>query len=163
MGNQCWVRSIVLYFSPISLRPASITLHSGNKTVQFSCSDISNSLWPHGLQHASPLCPSPTPRVYSNSCPLSQWCHPTISSSVVPFSSGLQSFPALGSFQMSQCFASDGQRIGVQLQHQSFQRIFRTDFLLDGLGGSPCSPRDSQVFSNTTVQEHQFFGTQLSL
>ena len=95
---------------------------------QFSRSVVSDSLWPHGLQHASPPCPSPTPRVYSNSCPLSQWCHPTISSSVVPFSTFCQSFPASGSFQMSQFFASDGQSIGVQRQHQSFWWIFRTDF-----------------------------------
>ena len=76
---------------------------------------MSNSLRPHGLQHARPLCPSPTPGVYSNSCPLSQWCHPAISSSVVPFSSCLQSFPASGSFQMHQLFASGGQSIGVFL------------------------------------------------
>ena len=81
-------------------------------SVQFSCSDVSDSLWPHGLQDARPPCPSPTPGVYSNSCPLSQWCHPTISSSVVPFSS-LQSFPASGSFPMSQFFTSGGQSIGV--------------------------------------------------
>ena len=74
---------------------------------------MSNSLWPHRLQHTRLPCPLPTPRAYSNSCPLSQWCHPTISSSVVPFSSCLQSFPASGSFQMSQFFASGGQNIGV--------------------------------------------------
>ena len=79
--------------------------------VNFSV--MSDSLWPHGLQHTRLPCPSPTPRVYSNSCPLSRWWHPTISSSVVPFFSGLQSFPASGSFQMSQFFASDGQTIGV--------------------------------------------------
>ena len=82
-------------------------------SVQLSYSVRSNSLRPHGLQHARSPRPSPTPRVYSNSCPLSQWCHPTISSSVVPFSSCLQSFPASGSFQMSQFFASGGQSIGV--------------------------------------------------
>ena len=82
-------------------------------SVQFSGSVVSDSLWPHGLQHARPPCPSPTRGVYSNSCPLSQWCHPTISSSVVPFSSCLQSFPASGSFQISQFFASGGQSIGV--------------------------------------------------
>ena len=82
-------------------------------SVQFSCSVVSNSLWPHGLQHARLPCPSPTPRVYPNSCPLSRWCHPTISSSVIPFSSCLQSFPASGSFQMSQLFSSGGQSIGV--------------------------------------------------
>ena len=82
-------------------------------SVQFSRSVMSNSLWPHELQHAGPTCPSPTPGVYPNSCPLSQWCHLTISSSVIPFSSCLQSFPASGSFQMTQLFASGGQSIGV--------------------------------------------------
>ena len=80
---------------------------------QFSCSVVSNSLRPHRLQHARLPCPSPTPRACSNSCPLSQWCHPTISSSVLPFSSHLQSFPASGSFPMSQFFPSGGQNIGV--------------------------------------------------
>ena len=80
--------------------------------VQFSCSVVSDLLWPHGLKHARPPCPSPAPRVHSNSCPLSQWCHPTISSSFVPFSSHLQSFPASGSFQMSQFFTSGGQSVG---------------------------------------------------
>jgi len=79
------------------------------KKVQFSCSVVSNSLWPHGLQNTRLPCPSPTPRACSNSCTSSQWCHPTISSSVIPFSSCLQSFPASGSFQMSQSFASGGQ------------------------------------------------------
>ena len=82
-------------------------------SVQFSGSVVYNSLRPHWLQHARPPCPSPTPGVYSNSCPLIQWCHPTISFSVIPFSSCLQSFPASGSFQMSQFFTSGGQRIGV--------------------------------------------------
>ena len=80
---------------------------------QFSCSIVSDSLWPHGLQHARLPCPSPTPRAYSNSCPLNQCCHPAISSSVVPFSSCLQSFLASGSFPVSQSFASGGQSIGV--------------------------------------------------
>jgi len=83
------------------------------QSVQFSRSVVSDSLWPHRLQHARPSCPSPTPGVCANSCPLSQWCHPTVSSSVVPFASCLQSFPALRSFQMSQFFASGGQSIGV--------------------------------------------------
>ena len=82
-------------------------------SVQFSCSVTSNSLWPHGLQYARPLCPSPAPGVYSNSCPLSRWCHQAISSSVIPFSSHFQSFPAWGSFQMSQFFTLGGQSIGV--------------------------------------------------
>ena len=83
------------------------------QSVQFSPSVLSNSLWPHESQHARPPCPSPTPGVYLNSCPLSRWCHPIISSSVIPFSSHLQSFPASGSFPMSQSFASGGQSIGV--------------------------------------------------
>ena len=98
-------------------------------SVQFSQSVMSNSLWPHGLQHSRPPCPSPTPGAYSNSCPSCRWCHPTISSSVVPFSSCLQSFPAPGSFPMSLFFASGGQVLEFQLHHQSFQWIFRTDFL----------------------------------
>ena len=82
-------------------------------SVQFSCSVMSNSLWPHELQHVRPPCPSPTPGVYPNPCPSSQWCHPTISSFVDRFSSCPQSFPTSGSFQMSQLFASGGQNIGV--------------------------------------------------
>ena len=88
-------------------------IDQNQNSVQFSCSVVSNSLRPHGLQHATPPCPSPTPRVHSDSCPLTRWCHPTISSSMVPFSPRLQSFPASGSFQMSQFFASGCQSIGV--------------------------------------------------
>ena len=98
-------------------------------SVQFSHSVMSNSLRLHGPQHARPPCPSPTPRVYPNSCPLSRWCHPTISSSVVPFSSGLQSFPASGSFPMNQLFASGGQSIGVSASTSVLQWIFRVDVL----------------------------------
>ena len=128
--------------------------------VVFSHSVMSDSLWPHGLQHTRPPCPSPTPGVYSNSCPLSRWCHPTISSSVVTSSSHLQSSPASGSFPVSQFFVSDGQVLEFQLQHQSFQWIFITDFLQDGWVGQ--SKGLSRVF-NTIVQKHQFFGTQLPL
>ena len=96
-------------------------------SVQFSCFFVS-ILQPHRLQHARLPCPSPSPRACSNSCPLSWWCHSTISSSVVPFSSCLQSFPALGSFPMSQLLSS-GQILELQLQHQSLQRIFGVDFL----------------------------------
>ena len=95
----------------------------------FTRSFVSDSLWLHGLQHTRLPCPSPSPGVYSDSCPLSQWCHPTISSSVIPFSSCLQSFPASGSFPMSWLFALGGQIFEFQLHHQSFQWIFRTDFL----------------------------------
>ena len=99
-------------------------------SVQFSCSVVSDSLRPHGLQHAMHPCPSPTPGAYSNLCPLSQWCHPTISSSVGPFSSCLQSFPASGSFLMSQLFTSGGQSIGVSASASVLPMIsFRMDWL----------------------------------
>ena len=97
----------------------------------FSHSVMSDSLWPHGLQHARLPCPSPSPRIGSNSCPLSQWCHPTISSSVVPFCSCLQSFPTSGSFPMSQLFASSGQSIGASASASVPQWIFRVDLLED--------------------------------
>ena len=102
------------------------TVHA---SVQFSHSVVSHSLRPHGLQHTRLLCSSPTPRPCSNPCPLHRWCHPTISSSIVSFYSCLQSFPASGSFPMSQFFASVAKVLEFQLQHQSFQWIFRTDFL----------------------------------
>ena len=99
-------------------------------SAQFSSvAQLCPTLWPHGLQHARPSCPLPTSGVYSNLCPLSQWCHPVISSSIVPFSSCLQSFPASWSFQMSQFFSSNGKILKFQLQHQFFQLIFRTNFL----------------------------------
>ena len=110
---------------------------------------MSNSLQPHELQHARPPCPSPTPGVYTNPCPLSQWCHPTIPSSVIPFSSCLQSFPVSGSFQMSQLFTSGGQSIGVSASTSVLPMTPRTDFLYNGLVGPPCSPRDSQESSPT--------------
>ena len=114
-------------------------------SVQFSRSVMSDSSQPHEPQPARPPCPSPTPGVYTNSCPLSRWCHPTISSSVVPFSSRLQSFPASGSFQMSQFFTLGGQIIGLSASASVLpMNIFRTDFLEDGLVGPPCSPRDTQ-------------------
>ena len=123
-----------------------------------------DSLWPHGLQQARLLCPSPTHRAYSNSCPSRQWCHPTISSSVVPFSLCLSSFPALGSFPMNQFFASGGQSIGVSASASVLPVNIQDWFPLE-LGGliSLQSKGLSRVFSNTTVQKHQFFGTQLSL
>ena len=102
--------------------------HSLN-SVHFIHSVVSKSLWPHGLQHTRLPRPSPTPRAYSNSCPLSRWCHPTISSSVVPFSSCLQSFPALGLFQGVSSSHQVVKVLEFQLQYQSFQWIFRTDFL----------------------------------
>ena len=130
---------------------------------QFSRSVVSDSLWPHGLKHARPLCPSSTPWVYPNTHPSSRWCHPAISSSVVPFSSCTQSHPASGSFQMSQLFASGGQSIRVSasasvlpMNTQDWSPLGWTDWT------SLQSKGLSRVFSNTTVQKHQYFGAQLS-
>ena len=132
--------------------------------VQFSCSVMSDSLWPHGLQHARPPYPSSTPRVYSNWCPLSRWCHPTISSFVVPFSSHLQSFPASVSFQMSQFFASSGQSIGVSALAWVLPKNTQDWSPLGWTGWISLHAKGlSRVFSNTTVQKHQFLGAQLSL
>ena len=128
-------------------------------SVQFSCSVVSDSLWPHESQHARPPCPSPTPRVHSDSHPSSQWCHPVISFSVVPFSSCPQSLPASESFPMSQLFAWGGQSIGVSALASTFQRNPRADLLQNGLVGSPCSPRDSQESSPTLVRLCYFHGS----
>ena len=132
-------------------------------SVQFSCSVVSDSLQPRESQHARPPCPSPTPGVHSNSCPSSRWCHPAISSSVIPFFSCPQSLPASGSFPMSQLFARGGQSIGVSALASVLPMNTQDWSPLDGLVGPPCSPRDSsRVFFSTTVQKHQFFGAQLS-
>ena len=130
--------------------------------IHFGCSVVSDSLRPHGLQHSRSPCPSPTSRVYSNSCPLSWWCHPTISFSVVPFSSHLQSFPPSGSFQMSQLFTSGSQSIGVSVS-ASVLPMNTQDWSPLGWTGwiSLQSKGLSRVFSNTTVQKHQFFSAQL--
>ena len=124
---------------------------------------MSNSLRSPGLLHARPPCPSPTPRVYSNSCPLSQWCHPAISSSVVPFSSHLQSFPASGSFPVTQFFAWSGQSIRVSASASVLPMNIQDWFPLGWTGLIFLQPKGlSRVFSNTTVQKDQFFSTQLS-
>ena len=135
-----------------------------HSSVHFSCSVVSNSLRSHGLQHIRLPCPSPTPWIYSNACPLSQWCHPIISSSVVPFSSCLQSFPASESFQMSQFFPSGGQSTGVSASASVLPMNIQDWFLL-GLTGwiSLQSKGLSRDFSNTTLQKHQFFCTHLYL
>ena len=134
----------------------------GIQSDQLSSSVVSDSLQPHGLQHARPPCPSPTPGVYSNSCPWSRWCHPTISSSAIPFSSHLQSFPASRSFPTSQFFKSGGQSIGSSA---SVPPMNIQDWFPLGWTGwiSLQSKGLSRVFSNTTVQKHQFSSTQLSL
>ena len=133
-------------------------------SAQFSCSVMSDSLRPNGQQHARLPCPSPTPRAYSNSRTSSRWCHPTISSSVVPFSSCFQSFPASGSFQMSQFFASDSQSIGASAWASVLPMIIQDWFPLGWTGWISLQSKGlSRVFSNTTVQKHQFFGTQFSL
>ena len=131
-------------------------------SVQFSSSVVSKSLRPHESQHARSPCPSPTPRVYSNSCPLSRWCHPAISSSVAPFSCP-QSLPALGSFPMSQLFAWGGQSIGVSALASLLLMNTQDWAPLRCTGWTSLQSKGlSRVFSNTTVQKHQFFGAQLS-
>ena len=134
-----------------------------NSGIQFSHSVVSDSLWPHELQHARPPCPSPTSAVYRNSCPWCQWCHPTISSSVIPSSSCSQSFPASGTFPMSQFFTSGGQSIGVSASASVLQMNIQDWFPLGWTGWISLQSKGlSRVFSNTTVQKHQFFGTHLS-
>ena len=127
-------------------------------SVQFSPSVVSDSLQPHGLQHARPPCPSPTPGFYSNSCPLNRWYHPTISFSVISLSSCLQSFPASGSFQMSQLFTSGGQIIGVSASASEIPMNIQDWFPLGWTGRILLLSKGlSRVLSNTTVQKHQFF------
>ena len=148
----------------MKLRHLQLGRKAMTNLVQFSCQVLSNSLWPHGLQHARPPCLSPTPGACSNSCPLSWWCHPTISSSVIPFSSWHQSFPASGSFPLSQLFTSGGQSIGVSASASVLPMNIQ-DWSPLGLTGwiSLQSKGLSRVFSNTIVQKHQFFSAQLSL
>ena len=151
-----------LSFLPMLSFRMTVMFLIGLSSVQFSRSVMSDSLWPHGLQHARLPCPLPTPGACSNSCPSSQWYHPTISSSVVSFSSCLWSFPASGSFPVSQFFESSGQSTGASalVLPMTIQDWFPLGWtgwislLCKGL---------SKVFSNTTVLKHQFFGTQLSL
>ena len=134
-----------------------------DRSVQFRRSVVSDSLWPHELQHTRLPCSSPTPGVYPNLCPLSQWCHLTILSSVVPFSSCPQSFPASGSFQMSQFFTSGGQSIGVSASASVLPMNTQDWFPLGWTGWISLQFKGlSRVFSNTTVQKHQFCA-QLSL
>ena len=119
-------------------------------SVQFSRLVVSDSLWPHELQLARPPCPTPTPRAYPNSCPLSWWCHPTISSSVVPFSSCRQSFPASGPFEMSQLFASGGQSIGVSASTSVLSKNILDWIPLGLIGWISLQPRNSQLYTSNT-------------
>ena len=162
-----WVQRALPRDSTPELFPTLALPHSRKNhfisSVQFSPSVVSNSLWPHELQHTRLPCPSPTPGVYPNPCPLSWWCHPTISSSVVPFSCP-QSFPASGSFPMSQLFASGGQSIEVSATTSVLPVNTQNWSPLGWTGWISLQSRGlSRVFSNTTVQKHQFFGAQLSL
>ena len=153
-----WESHIIsLMFCLLNWKASKIIIQ---KVIQFSHSVVSDSLWPHGPQHARRPCPSPNPEVYPPSCPLSRWCHWTTSSSVLPFTSCPQSFPASRSFQMSHLFTSGGQNIGVSaltsvllMNTQDWSPLGRTGWISLQLKGL------SRVFSNTTVQKHQFFGT----
>ena len=153
-----------MLISAIHQHEASVTIHLAfcvqQLPIKFSRSVMSNSLRPHGLQHARLPCPSTIPRAYSNSCLLSWWCHPTISSSVGPFSSCLQSFPASGSFPMSQFFKSGGQNIGVSASTSVLSMNIQDWSPLGWTGWISLQSKGLlRVFSNTTVQKHQFFGT----
>ena len=158
LGTERQLDSIKMQLSSAQLSSVQFS------SVQFSRSVVSDSLQPHESQHARPPCPSPTPGVYSNSCPSSRWCHPAISSSVVPFSSCPQSLPASGSFPMSQLFASGGQDIGVSASASVFPMNTQDSSPLGWTGWISLQHKGlSRVSSNTTVQKHQFFGAQLSL
>ena len=148
----------------VSMLLLQAVLHFQFSPVQFSCSVMSDSLWPREPQHARPPCPSPTPGVYPNPCLLSRWCHATISSSVWPFSSHFQSFQASGSFQMSHFFTTGGESIGVSASASVLPKNIQ-DWLPLGWTGwiSLQSTGLSRVSSNTTLQKHQFFAAQLSL
>ena len=155
----------LMFKKPITKFEKVPTFHSSTSisSVQFSSSVVSDSLWPHELQHARPPCPSPTPGVHSDSCPSSQWCHPAISSSVVPFFSWPQSLPASESFPMSRLFAWGGQSTGVSALASFLPKNIQDWSPLGWTGWISLQSKGlSRVFSNTTVQKHQFFGSQLS-
>ena len=153
-----------LYWQAGSLPLALPRKPQDNVSVQFSHLVVPDSLWPHGLQHTTPPCPSPTPRVYPDSCPWVSDAIQTISSSVIPFSSHPQSVPASGSFPMSQFFTSGGQSIGVSASASVLPLNIQDWFPLGWTGWISLQSKGlSRVFSNTTVQKHQFFSAQLSL
>ena len=168
--NTCLNMVIDINFDTSNFFAGSTEMDSASElwvcqpSVQFSCSVVSESLWPDGLQHARLPCPSPTPGAYSNSCPSSQWGDPIISDSVIPFSSHLQSFPASGSFPLSELLASVGKSIGASALASVLPMNIQDWFPLGWTGWiSLLSKGRSRVFSNTTVQKYQFFGAQLSL
>ena len=149
------------WYLTVHIQPPGWTM--SHSSVQFSRSVVSDSLRPHESQHARPPSPSPTPGVHPNSCASSQWCHPAISSSVIPFSSCPQSLPASGSFPMSQFFASGGQSIGVSASASVLLMNTQDWSPLGWTGWISLQSRGlSRVSSNTTVQKHRFFSTQLS-
>ena len=162
--TSCYTSNTISHvFLPLHVLNTTSSLHFYCFHPQFSHSVMCDCLQPHEQQHAWPPCPSSTCGVYSNSCPLHWWCHPIISSSVIPFSSCLQSFPASGSFPMSQFFASAGQITGISASASVLPMNIQDWFPLGWTGWiSLLSKGLSRVFSNTTVQKHQFFSAQLS-
>ena len=154
---------IIVYVSQVVPLIMIFNRFSQFSSVHFSRSVVSDSLRPHELQHARPPCPSPTPRVHSDSCPSSRWCHPAISSSVIPFSSCPQSLPASDSFPVSQLFAWGGLSTGASALASFLPKKYQGWSPSEWTGWiSLQSMGLSRVFFNTTVQKHQFFGTQLS-
>ena len=146
------------------LHSPGLGVSSEREELSFSHWVMSDSLWPHGLQHTRPPCPSPSPRVCPSSCPMNQWCHPTISSSVVPFSSCLQSFPVSGSFPMSRLFTSGGQSVGASTSASVLSMNIKGWFPLGLIGLISLQSKGlSQAFSSTTIGKDQFFGTLPSL
>ena len=176
VSDWLWVETLGLHLVGFSLLVGTIVRHVFYNnwdshgwlswwfsSVHFSLSVLSNSLQPHGLQDSRLPCLSPTPGVYPNSYPLSRWCHPTISSSLIPFFSRPQSFPASGSFQMSQVFVSDGQNIRVSALASVLSMNIEDWFPLGWTGSISLQPKGLwRVVSNATVQKHQYFGAQLS-
>ena len=157
-----WAEDIDSHTTPPLSLHCFYYLHLPFSSVQFSRSVMSDSLRPHESQHARPPCPSPSPGVHSDSCPSSPWCHPAISSLVVPFSSWPQSLPASESFPMSQLFAWGGQSTGVSASASVLPMNTQDWSPLEWTGWISLQSKElSRVFSNTTVQKHQFFSTQL--
>ena len=164
MVLTCWTIYVSIKTKSFWEKTRILEKFFSSSSVQFSCSFMSDSLQPHGLQHDRPLCPSLTPRVYSNSCPLSWWCHPTTSSSVVPFSSCLQSLQISGSFPMSHFFTLVGQSLEASASASVLPMNIQDWFTLGWTGWISLQFKGlSRVFSKTTVQKHQIFSTQLYL